>query len=625
MPWGGPYANGRSVLLFTLATSNVDFFGDLLYFAVNVVDGGYQHASLTVVSFAAFVAPAVAFALRNGFFSEFVATGRTITPTLRNKLDSFRGPSRVDSSLPSTIMWLVSRLLLLGLAPLLLLLWTLLLLGTLIFGVNMKLFALSGFLRIYRQLLSPNRWQQPSSEEQVVALNEALFFELALESVPEMCVVIINEILTPGSWSSLAIVALGGSGFFVLCLLWKFADRIRRKGFREGLRVPVLACTTAQSEQIKKFMSLEEDTGRARDSLDGVVLKISSSSRVTSARALPPIRAWLGSRVRVIVGQQQAAGEAAPTPIPTDVADDDGGSSVSSHDSFTTVAPSRATQPNIIVATALGAQLAGRLTAATLRDGGSSVDDDGGSSVSSQGSFTTVAPSRATQPNIIAATALGAQLAGRLTAATSRDAQGVASSECASVLYEPFGDLKIDETQPSAAEEELVAPWDSVSCLGEESQNTPRARGLRLLPHDDGRPTPTKGGVRVMRPPTLQALLVAAHAKQAVLWPGAPLCVGLALYDEDGCEVVPGWQKWQQPSARGLHVWSRCARSAPALAGACSPGGRPWDAGSLCGACVPCSDSCHPPLATHRSTRRTMTSWGMGRRSPRCVAATRSS
>ena len=197
-------------------------------------------------------------------------------------------------------------------------------------------------------------------------------------------------------------------------------------------------------------------------------------------------------------------------------------------------------------------------------------DDDGGSSVSSHGSFTTVAPSRAAQPNIIAAKALGAQLAGRLAAATSRDAQGMAA--CASGLYEPFGDLKIDETQPSAAEEELVAPWDSVSCLGEESQNTPRARGLRLLPHDDGRPTPTKGGVRVMRPPTLQALLVAAHAKQAVLWPGAPLCVGLALYDEDGCEVVPGWQKWQQPSACGLHVWSRCARRAPALAGACSSG-----------------------------------------------------
>ena len=321
MPWGGPYANGRTVLLFTLGTSNVDFFGDLLYFAVNVVDGGYQHASLTVVSFAAFVAPAVAFALRNGFFSEFVATGRTITPTLRDELDNLlRGPpdapggprrrAAIDSSIPLMIMWLGSRLLLVGLVPLLLLLWTLVLLGTLMFGVNMKLFALPGFLRIYQQLLSHDRLQpQPSSEDQVVALNEALFLELALESVPEMCVVIINEFLSPGPWSSLAIVALGGSGFFVLCLLYKFADRIRRKGFLEGLRVPVLACTTAQSEQIEKFVRREEDTGRARDdSLDGVVLKVSSSpAPVTSVRALPPNRAWLGPRDRARVEQQLAA------------------------------------------------------------------------------------------------------------------------------------------------------------------------------------------------------------------------------------------------------------------------------------------------------------------------------
>ena len=260
MPWEGPCGNGRTVLFFTLATSNFDFFGDLLYFAVNFVDGGYQHASLTVASFAAFVAPAVAFALLNGFFREFVTTGSTITPKVREKLDRFLcvGVARVGSSLPSTIMWSVSRLLLLGLVPLLLLLWTLVLLGTLMFGVNMKLFALPGFLRIYRQLLSHNRWQEPEEEDQVVALNEALFLELALESVPEMCVVIINEFLTPGPWSSLAIVALGGSGFFVLCLLWKFADRIQRKGFRKGLRVPVLACTPGQSKQIKEFVSISE-------------------------------------------------------------------------------------------------------------------------------------------------------------------------------------------------------------------------------------------------------------------------------------------------------------------------------------------------------------------------------
>ena len=198
--------------------------------------------------------------------------------------------------------------------------------------------------------------------------------------------------------------------------------------------------------------------------------------------------------------------------------------------------------------------------------------DDDDSSVCSRGSFTTVAPARAAQPNIVAATALGTQLAGRLAAATSRDAQGTTPSACAAGLYEPFGDLKIDETQPSAAEEELVAPWDSVSCLGDESARRMPARGLRLLPHDDGRPSPTKGGVRVVRPPTLQALLVAAHAKQAVLWPSAPPCVGLTLYDEDGCEVSASASTVAPPSAGGLYVWSRCAPGAPALAAACSPG-----------------------------------------------------
>ena len=201
--------------------------------------------------------------------------------------------------------------------------------------------------------------------------------------------------------------------------------------------------------------------------------------------------------------------------------------------------------------------------------------DDDDSSVCSRGSFTTVAPARAAQPNIVAATALGKQLSGRLAAATSPKvaAQGITPSACAGVLYEPFGDLKIDATQPSAAEEELVAPWDSVSCLGDEpARRMPPARGLRLLPHDDGRPSPTKGGVRVVRPPTLQALLVAAHAKQAVLWPSAPPCVGLTLYDEDGCEVSACASTVAPPSAGGRHVWSHCAPGAPALAAACSPG-----------------------------------------------------
>ena len=50
------------------------------------------------------------------------------------------------------------------------------------------------------------------------------------------------------------------------------------------------------------------------------------------------------------------------------------------------------------------------------------VAEDDGDSVVSHGSFTTVAPSRANQPSVQAAKALGVQLAGHLAAATSQDA-----------------------------------------------------------------------------------------------------------------------------------------------------------------------------------------------------------
>ena len=312
MPWGTPCDDaGRTVLFATLASSNFDFFGDLLYFVVKVIDGGYQHIGLVAVSIAAFVVPAIACALRNGFFSKFVATGRTIAPVLRQTI--VREHLRNWRSLPRFLLWLLAWLLLLGLVPLLLLLWTLVLLATLVLGVNMKLFALPGFLRFYQRLLSLKRSLQPSPEDQVVALNEALFFELTLESVPQICVVIINECLTPGPWSPLAVVALGGSVFFVACLLWKFGDRICRRGLREGLRVPVLACNQDQREAIRRFMGRSagpqasqvdvqvvpevrltssssrarvdprDGTGRAVESTKGISLHVCSPSGVTSS------------------------------------------------------------------------------------------------------------------------------------------------------------------------------------------------------------------------------------------------------------------------------------------------------------------------------------------------------
>ena len=254
MPWGGPFDHsGRTVLFLTLALCNYDFFSDLLYFTVKVADGGHQHASLTVVSIATFVAPAIACALRNDFFGEFVRAGSKIKEDLKKRI---LGGQRIESSLPNTIKFAV--LLSLGL-----LFWTFVLLGTLVLGVNMKLFAMHRFLCFYRKRLLRDGAERSSEEQevlQVVALNEALFFELALDSVPEICVVIINESLTPSQrWSLLAIITLAGSIFSALCLLWKFRDRIHKKGFNEGLRVPVLACTPAQAETIAKFVMGESE------------------------------------------------------------------------------------------------------------------------------------------------------------------------------------------------------------------------------------------------------------------------------------------------------------------------------------------------------------------------------
>ena len=258
MPWGSPFDDGRTALFVTLAGSNFDFFGDLLYFVVNFTYGGYQHIGLVITSIAAFVAPAIACALRNDFFRKFVATGCTISAFHYEKII----PERLKHdylkenpwpNLPRFLQWLLAWLLLLGLVPLLLLLWTLVLLGTLVLGVNMKLFALPRFLSFYKWLLNEDQAARNHDADQVVALNYALFFELTLESVPQICVVIINEWLTPDPWSPLAIVTLSGSIFFAACLLWKFGYRICRKGLSEGLQVPVLACNQDQADTIKEF------------------------------------------------------------------------------------------------------------------------------------------------------------------------------------------------------------------------------------------------------------------------------------------------------------------------------------------------------------------------------------
>ena len=64
-----------------------------------------------------------------------------------------------------------------------------------------------------------------SATRQVIALNEALLFELVLEALPQVAIVISNEELKPAEqepWSQGAVVSVVGSIFFLISSLWPF-------------------------------------------------------------------------------------------------------------------------------------------------------------------------------------------------------------------------------------------------------------------------------------------------------------------------------------------------------------------------------------------------------------------
>lgn len=199
--------------------------------------------------------------------------------------------------------------------------------------------------------------------------------------------------------------------------------------------------------------------------------------------------------------------------------------SVVSGGSFTTV-PSRANQPTIAAAGAIGRRLSGDLTSSLTRRQQQSVEGDNvGTVVSAGGSFTTVAPSAAARPGCVAARAIGEGL-------------NVAVAELG---------LRSAERPESVVS--TVSPWDSISCVEPRPRPAtippqppaggPPPRGIRLVA-GGGSERERARQVRVVRPDTYRALLGLAQAKATLLWPAEPSSSKLvvsALIDEDGCEV----------------------------------------------------------------------------------------
>jgi hypothetical protein len=99
--------------------------------------------------------------------------------------------------------WLVRWLLLLlltaaallttfGLVPIGLLLWVLAVLVMLFFGVNTKMFALQGYMKVYNRLLFPDA-SKKRREQQVRDVNFSLLAEVLFESIPQLVIVFVNE------------------------------------------------------------------------------------------------------------------------------------------------------------------------------------------------------------------------------------------------------------------------------------------------------------------------------------------------------------------------------------------------------------------------------------------------
>ena len=199
--------------------------------------------------------------------------------------------------------------------------------------------------------------------------------------------------------------------------------------------------------------------------------------------------------------------------------------SVVSGGSFTTVAESRANQPTVAAAGAIGRRLSGDLSSSLTRRQQPSHESDDVGTVVSAGTFTTVAPSAAARPGCVAARAIGEGL-------------NVAVAE-----------LGLRTAEPAESVVSTVSPWDSISCVEQRQRPAtlplrppaggPPPRGIRLVA-GGGSERVSARQVRVVRPDTFRALLELAQAKLALLWPAEPPSSQLvvsALIDEDGCAV----------------------------------------------------------------------------------------
>lgn len=254
--------SARASLSFTVGCSMADFFTDVLYVATQP----YFSLRLWAVSAFLLVAPAVFFFFTSGFLYKYATLGvprmvsaaQRFAERIRDSTSQPRGFG-VPDSLPLMCLWLGysairwSGLLLLALAVAIYMIFKPFLCMFLLFvAINVKLAVFPSLMsRLLKFSLEDDVVSRAGDEaEDIFRLNLSFLSELAVESTPQLAVLVANTLLLDQAITSTALLSIIFSGLVVATHSYRFGFWIAKYGWRKGLHVPLYPLADAQLQRL---------------------------------------------------------------------------------------------------------------------------------------------------------------------------------------------------------------------------------------------------------------------------------------------------------------------------------------------------------------------------------------
>lgn len=279
---GALFLGPQAALYLDLALMSGDFFSDVVYFISTVLDTGFEHPSLLVLSIMCMVIPTMCFAIYIGLIPSFLrasalvwvacakassnAIGFLGNQLLLPEYKTWRTMERFIGYIATRVIWLflaaaLSLALYVVICPAVIAAWLATVALMLLAGMNLKLFALTPFLSVWDAVLL----REGDAGDDVIArqtfrLNAGIFFHLLAESTPELLIVIINENLKVEEtrWSTLAMVEIIYSSLTLLKELWPITYSVLKSGsFGSALAVPILPLSEAQADEIEQRLEID--------------------------------------------------------------------------------------------------------------------------------------------------------------------------------------------------------------------------------------------------------------------------------------------------------------------------------------------------------------------------------